>query len=457
MDEEEPRILFSYGGVQGGPRVEVTLAPDAMAAWGTFFPSSSPDGHLLVWNELSDALTNAGVVEGLLDREIQEVIFQYNTSRPASARVVLARGRPAQAERPAFLKLEAKFYNHHFQVSGDVQVDFKEFSPFVIVKKGELLARAVLPRLGIPGRTVTGKELPPERKDIKHLKPGAHTLFAHGKVFSRLAGRFTLDGEVFDVADTLDLGDGVGYTTGNLIFPGTITVKGVVSDGFRLVAGADIIVKGPLDASEVMCHGDLNVEGGIIGKKPGIVRVGKSVRCAYIENVQVESLGTISVARAILRGTIFTNEDLSMDEGGRIVSSTVWARGNVSCTQLGAENGLTKIVAGSDFVVKRKIDAIKQKYEQLEKEIDHERSRGLADNPQHREALALFVSEMNELTASLFTNTACEVRVSSKVEEGTVIEMGFASLTVVKTSKGAIYRLSPDGKSILTAPFEKMS
>ena len=455
--EQERPVLFSFGGVDGGPRVEVSVSEDSMVAWGTFFPSTSPEGKLLVWSDLADAFQSANLASHLLDRAIQDVLFQFNTSHPSPTKVVIARGEAPRAERPAFLKLEPRFFEHHFQTSSAVQVDFKEFSPFVIVKKGELLARAILPREGVPGQTVFGNPIPAGKKDIKHLKPGPHTLFAHGKVFSRIAGRFTLEGDVFDVSDTLELDSGVGYGTGNLVFPGTVVIKGVVGAGFRVAAGEGITVKGPLDASEVMCHGDLVCDGGIIGRKPGMVRVGKTVKALFLEHCQVEALGTIHVTKALLHTRVYTNGNLELDEGGRVVSSTVWVRGVLTCAQLGGENGQVKVVAGSDFVVQRKMDAVRHRYQVLEDEVRKLKAHGQEPNAEQVAALGALVAEMNTLSPLLFSNPATEVRVTSKVHEGTVLEMGFASLTVTKPLKGQLFKLSPDGKTILSFPLSKDS
>lgn len=455
MPDGELPILFSFGGVDGGPRVEVSVSEDAMTAWGTFHSATAADGKLLVWTEFAEALDNAQLTSCLLVREAQDILFRFNTSHPSAETKVIARGRLPQAERPAFLKLEPRFYDRHFTDQGGLRVDFKEVSPFVIVKKGELLARGILPRSGVPGLTVFGVEIPAGKKDIKHLRPGQHTLFAHGKVFSRIAGRFTLEGDIFDVSDVLELDGGVGYGTGNLTFPGNVIVKGVVSDGFRLVAGGSITVKGPLDASEVMCHGDLLCEGGIIGKKPGLVRVGGSAKALYGEHCQLEALGSVSISKALLHARVFSNADVTLDEGGRIVASTVWVRGNLSCTQLGGENGPTKVVAGTDFVVHRKMETIRTKYRALEEEALKEKKQGKEPSPASLAILQGLVSEINALTPQLFSNPGTEIRVSQKIFPGTVIEMGFATMTVNQELRGQVFRLSADGKSIVVSPLAK--
>ncbi len=236
-----------------------------------------------------------------------------------------------------------------------------------------------------------------------------------------------------------------------------MTVKGVVADGFRLVAGGTLTVKGPLDASEVMCHGDLTCEGGIIGRKPGLVRSGGNVKALYIEHCQVEALGTIRITKALLHAKVFTNSDLVLEEGGRVVASTVWVKGTLTCAQLGGENGPARVVAGTDFVVQRKMDAVRVKYQGLEQEILKDRSQNQTPEPEKLVALEGCVAELNKLTPLLFANPATEVRVANKVLEGTVIEMGFAIMTVSRETKGQVFRLSPDGKSVVAAPLVKES
>jgi len=257
------------------------------------------------------------------------------------------------------------------------------------------------------------------------------------------------------VSDVLELDAGVGYGTGNLVFPGSVVVKGVVSDGFRLVAGGSITIKGPLDASEVMCHGDLTCEGGIIGKTPGLVRAGGKVKALFVEHCQVESLGSITVTKALLHAKVYTNDNLILEEGGRVVSTSVWVKGSLTCSQLGGENGPAKVVAGSDFVVQRKMETIRSRHRILEQEMAKEKAPNREPSPEKVAALGALVAEINALTPLLFCNPATEIRVSGRVFEGTVIEMGYAALTVTRQTKAQSYRLSPDGKTVIAAPLTK--
>ena len=456
MSVESAGVFLTIGGVDGGAKVEVFVTPDGMKCWGAFSPPTVEGGTLLVFSEIVEALQNGGLVHGLQDRAIQEAIFHCNMEKQPVAEVDLCLGTPMVKQRPAFLKLETHIYAHHFEKQGP-QIDFKEYTPFVIVKKGELLARAVLPQAGRDGSTVFGVAIPAGKKDVKILKPGPNTLFAHGKIFARMAGRFVLEDDKFDISDLLEISGGVDYSTGNVLFPGSIVVKGVVSDGFKIVAGGSITVAETLDASEVMCRKDLTCNGGIIGKKPGLVRVGRDVKALFVENCQMDVLGNAHFSKSMLHTRLFVNGNLTMDDGGRIVSSSVTVKGNLACTQLGNENGPCHVIGGTDFVVLRKMEGIRAKYKELEEEVSKLKARASEPGKEKvqeaerevRKAMETLVGEMNQLTPNLFSDQQTWIKVSGTVHEGSVIEMGYAQLQIDNSIKGKIFRLSPDQKSIL--------
>src|SRR5262249_30699267 len=102
---------------------------------------------------------------------------------------------------------------------------------------------------------------------------------------------------------------------------------------------------------------------------------------------------------------------------------------------------------GLDFVVQRKLDTLRERHAQLEDELKD----GAEASPEKTAALAALVDEINGLTAQLY-NPGSEVRVLNGVLEGTVIEMGHASLTVTKPLKAQSFKLSADGKTVQVMP-----
>ena len=458
-DESQP-LFSTLGGQDGAASVDLFLASDEMSLWGTFHPPTKSEAHLLTYSEIEDALGNLHIT-GLLQRALQEAIFHCNTEKRIISKVLIAQGKAPKGARPAYLKLEPRLYAHHFP-SEKIAVDFKEYSPFVIVKKGELLARAYPAREGTPGLTVLGKEIPAGKKDVKLLKPGPHTIFIRGKVYAAFAGRFVLEGEIFDVSDTLEIKEGVDYSTGHIIFPGNISISGIVQNEFKLVSGGSITVKDTLDASEVICKVDLSCHGGIIGKKPGIVRVGRQLNSLFIENAQVEVLGNVQIQRAILHSKIYCQGSFQAPEA-KFVSSYLMSKNSAVLGQLGNEHGACHVVVGKDFVINRRLELLREQYQteeehlfQLKSRIDPAQGGRFTDyEKQTRDKLAELVEEMNQLTEKLFNPDPVSLTILGEIHPGVLIEMGYAQYPVVSLMKGKIFRLSEDKKTILSEKASK--
>lgn len=455
--------IYKMGNKLGDASLELFLSEDEMLVVGKFTPPSA-QGKLLVYQEIEDLFQTLGLVYGLQSRILQECIYHCNMNHRTIEKAPLARGTPARNEAPAFLKLEAHLFDHHFkqpETNQMADIDYKTISPFVIVKKGELLARAVKPREGIFGTTVRGNKIEPGKKEVKFLKPGPHTVYAHGKVFARCAGRFVVEGDVFDVSDTLDIAGGVDYSTGHIIFPGNINITGLVKDGFKIVSGATITSKDTLDASEVMCKKDLLCGTGIIGKKPGLVRIGGRLQAVFVENVQIEALGDLHISKTILGSKVYTNGNLIMEEGSKISASTVSVKGKLQTHTLGNDKGHVHIIVGTDFAVARKLDAVRAQYREEEDQLHRIKDRLAATNPgrwaeiekETRAKLEALVAEINQLQQHLFSDELPELRIKGDIWPGTVIEMGHARIDVTEKQTAKVFKLSADRRVIVS---EKM-
>ncbi len=452
--DEIPPLFSTLGGQDGAASIDLYLSADEMSLRGTFHPPTKGEGRLSTYAAVAEALGNLHFT-GFLERALQEAIFLCNTEKRLVPQVLIAQGKPPKGTRPAYLKLEPQLYAHHFP-SEKIAVDFKEYSPFIIVKKGELLARAYPAREGTPGVTVLGKEIPAGKKEVKLLKPGPHTIFVRGKVYAGLAGRFVLEGDIFDVSDTLEIKEGIDYSTGHVIFPGNISISGIVQSEFKLVSGGSITVKDTLDASEVICKVDLTCHGGIIGKKPGIVRVGHQLVSLFVENAQVEVLGTAQIHKAVLHAKVFCNGTFQAPEA-KLVSSFLMSKGSAVLGQLGNEHGSSHVVIGKDFVVHRRLEQLREQYQteeehlfKIKSRLDPSQGGRLADyEKQTRDRLADLVEEMNQLTENLFNPEPVTLTVLGEIHPGVLIEMGYAQYPVVSLMKGKLFRLSDDKKTIV--------
>lgn len=465
MEEDNPQappqfnFFYRYGGQkEGDAALELYLSMDEMLLLGRFTPPKD-QGRMLVADEVEASLMTLGIAHGIQNRTLAEAVFQCNINRKVLNDVILARGTQPKKTVPAYLRLEARLFAGAFpQESSLANVDMKSYSKIVVVKKGELLARAVHSQPGTNGFTVKGDPIPFGKKDVKFLKPGAHTLFSRGKVFARHSGRFVVTKDTFDVLNTLEVEGDVDYSVGHIIFPGDVTVNGIVLDGFHLVVGGNLTMKGPLDASEVMVKRDLHCGGGIFGNGPALVRVGGETHCSFIENCHLESLGTLNAGKEILNAQVYTNGGIKFADGGKIVNSTVWSKGSIWVSRIGNSSTRSHVVLGMDFVIHRKIERLRVLYREEEDKLLKIRGRletvvqpnqNIQDVETGIQAeMDRLVQEINALQPQLIQTEDCRLAVKGEVWPGTVIEMGYARMDINEMQVGKTYRLNPDLRTI---------
>lgn len=441
---------FSYPSGPQDARIDFFLSEDRLTLTADFFPAS-PKGRLLVFSEVESFLHSQGVEHGLLKRELQEAIRLCNTTRQPQRQVVVARGTPPEKEVPAYWRLESGLFQDHRAQEG--RVDWKEWSPFVIVREHQLLARAIAPRPGKDGMTVLGQPIPHGKKEVTFLLPGRNTLLHGGEVYAKISGRLVQDRQYFHVDDYLEVEE-VGWATGHIRFPGHVLVRRGVMEGFRLWAGGDLRVGETLDATDVYAHGNLQVKGGILGKGRGLVRVGGKLEADWIENARVDVLGGAVVKKAILHAEVLINGDLMMGESGKVVQSYVCVKGDCHLAELGTDAGPARLTVGVDFVLKRRTGVLQLALTELENTLralealpaeDPEVQRRLAEVRQDMERK---LAELNELRQAMIKPDSV-LRVSGTIHVGSIVEIGAAVMEIRERMSRKQFRLGSDGHVVV--------
>lgn len=76
-------------------------------------------------------------------------------------------------------------------------------------------------------------------------------------------------------------------STGNIDYPGNVTVRGNVKGGFSIIAKGDIVVEGVVEDALIQAGGQIIVKRGIHGMTKGILRAQGNVICKFIENATI--------------------------------------------------------------------------------------------------------------------------------------------------------------------------
>jgi uncharacterized protein len=309
-------------------------------------------------------LKNNGVVHGILEDVLAGLVSSPRFEEP----VVVAEGSPVVDGKDA--KIVHNFETDRSNIKlkeKNGKVDFKEMNLVQNVVEGQILAKKIPAEKGSAGRTVTGKLIP--------AKDGKDAAISIGKnvelTEDGMSARSTMNGQVIIVAEKINVepiyvvqGDVNLKSGGNVIFLGTVFVRGSVDDGFKVKASGNIEVLGNVGKAEMDAEGDIIVHQGITGKSGGKIHSGKSVWAKFIENASVEASEFVVASEGIINSQVIANKKV-VCQGKRatIVGGSIKSAEEIHAKTLGS-------VAGSETILEVGYDPrSKEKLAQLEDKI----------------------------------------------------------------------------------------
>jgi uncharacterized protein (DUF342 family) len=284
-------------------------------------------------------------------------------------------------------------------------------------------------------------------------------------LMSNINGQMMLNKGVVSVSNSLVIKGGVGYKTGNIIFPGDVTIEGPVSDGFKIYSGGTVTIKQTFDVTDAITKGDLNVTGGIIGRGRALVKVGGCLRTKFIENCRAACRKTVTVDSEIINSNVFTMDKLEMGDKGMIVGGEIYALKGVRAHSIGKKSGkAAHIHCGIDFTAEQekeknnntlrlvaakleRLRTIMEKPEALSAERRaqfDELSRRLEEEQQKAQ------TAVTELMGRIIADTNAVVEVSGEIAAGTLIEICQIALFVSEPLKKVRVRLDRENGKLVS-------
>ena len=334
-------------------------------------------------------------------------------------------------------------------------VDYREKTPYVLVKRGEPLAKKVPESPGKTGKNLAGDILPITEKDIVSYRPAQNIIEKENVLYAACHGRFEIKEREISVNETLDIGGNVDYSTGHIAFPGDVIIHGAVCDGFRVAAGKSIFVKQTMDASQVLAKGNLVVEGGIKGRGEAQIRIDGSVSAKFIENATIEVHGDIVVAKSIMHSEVHTLSHVDLGEAGVLVGGEIWAKKGMRVGSIGRpESPSARIFIGSDYLVDRKLHHTHEHIDRLEAKLDKLKAKTTVNA--ERETLIRQVEDVlekmkrseKELADQRHPCRKARLIVFGQADVGTEIIIGGLSLRLSKAAEKTVFYYDPDGPRI---------
>lgn len=446
----------------GNCEIKITLSDDEYKAYADFIPATG-EGAGLTIEYARSVISEAGIKYGLDWEIVDSTILFCNNNKKARKGVKIATGKPAEPEIPEYWNLEEKFFQHAMGFDGDesLKVDFRERSPFIMVKKGELIARKIQGKTGVPGKSVKNKPIAFKRKKMVQFTPGRNTIEHENKLLAATSGRYEVsESRSININDILHIEGNVDYSTGNISFAKDVIIEGEVKDGFKVAVGGSLYCKSNLDASDILCRKDLIIDKGVIGRGTGLVRAGGKVEARFVENCDIESKVGITIEKNIMNSKVFTLGHLELGEKGSIVSSHVTAELGVKTYNLGKPGSQnSKISLGFSFIDKRSLKSLTQRLDVLKGKLEKLNKPGMKITDKKKdliEQIEAVISkgekELVEKNKALYKYPSATLSVYGKVYPGNIISICGVKYSVTEEKQKVKFYLNSESNRIESVP-----
>ena len=471
-DSNTERILLLHGGMNDG-NVSVVFSDDKLKLKGDFYPPSPPGGQPLKTEQIAEALARLNIVHGVLWENIQQAVTACNLNRRQVREVTIARGNPPVTEILEYFQINPKLVPAPSRTDQNEKLDYRSKSPFIIVKKGQALAKRKSRKAGQNGKDIYGAEIPHGTTRPEGVSAGEKTRTDDTYIYADINGQLIIDKGVLNVQDNLVVKGAIDYHTGHIVFPGDVSIDGPVSDGFKIFSGGSVTIKQTFDVTEVITKADLTVAGGIIGRGRALVKVGGELKTKFLENCRAACRKTAAIDLEIVNSSLYVMDKIEMGEKGMILGSEIYAVKGVRAGGIGKKTGkASKIHCGIDFtalqeqekynselrIIAAKLKNIRELYNsektllpEPEKNSPEEQRRKKIEETlaQLEERQKLVTIKASEVFARLYPDESATVEVSGEIAAGTLIEICQIALFVSEPLKHVRIRLDrPRGRLI---------
>jgi uncharacterized protein (DUF342 family) len=445
--------------------IMVTFSEGDGEAWADFFPPFGT-GEPLTDDYINALLEKLNITYGVQWDAIQEAALACNLNKRPVKAVLIARGDAPVDEVSEYYEINPHLIPPSRPAENAPRIDYRAYSPFVIVKKDQALARLRPAVTGQDGQNVHGAPLPHRVNRPEGVSGGKNTRKDGKFILSEINGQLIESKKVLNVQESLVIKGSVGYATGNILFPGDVVIEGLVSDGFKIYSGGSVTIKQTFDVTDAITKGDLTVAGGIIGRGRALVKVGGSLRTKFIENCRVACRGSITAEPDIINSSVFTMEPLELGDKGIILGGDIYAIHGLRAGGIGKKSGKTsQIHCGIDFTL------------QQEKENDNNRLRilaaklaqlrGLMAQPVENEEKKAKMEELlrrleddqkktgqriADILGKLNQDENATVEVGGEIVPGTLIEICQVALFVTEPLRKVRIRLDKAQGKLVTMP-----
>ncbi len=324
-------------------KAEVYLTSDLMKA---YINISKPEegGKTLSYNDLEEALHNKKVKFGINKAEL----LKLSKNPVYDKDILIAEGISQVDGKDGTYEFKFRYKDLGIpKIKEDDTVDYFDLGIVQNVRKGDVLCIITKPDEGSEGQTVTGNIIKQKIGKPVPVLLGKNVEYGDENeeiIVSSIDGRVFLQGGKVNVEDEFYIKGNVDRSTGNIDFIGSITVGGIVEEGFSVKAGGNITVKGIVSSAILEAEGDINLKTGLVSSK---IKCKGNIDSGFIENSEVQCDGDI-ISQYIINSNTEAGKNVIVTKGvGKIIGGITMAKDLISAKQIGSDKSVrTEIIIG---------------------------------------------------------------------------------------------------------------
>jgi uncharacterized protein (DUF342 family) len=441
----------------------ISFSKNRLEAWADFIPPRA-GGRELDQEYVRRILQGLKILTGIREEVILQALGQCRQKGKAVRAVLIARGIPPVNEIAEHYALNPALAEIKAPLSKKGKIDHRSRSTFIVVEKGEILARFNARSPGRAGTDLHGKAIPYKTVEPRDLRGGKNTRTENGCIIAEVAGLLEQAGKILNVRDSLEIRGPVGYATGNIVFPGDVILDGPVADGFTVYSGGSIRTRSTFDVSDVITRKDLIVEGGIKGRGRGLVKVGGEIKARFIENCRVACRKRIAVESGILNSKVFSMDRIDLGSWGRLIGGEYSAIHGIRAGDIGSRSGAgTRIRCGIDEAAMQEKARLEHRMGNIKAKLDKLKVLIPESEAGKRPALIKLwmrlhdegkktAARITDLSSRIYADEDACIEVNGAIGEGVRLEICHASLYTEEALRRVRVRLDRSRLRLIAEP-----
>lgn len=327
--------------------------------------------------ELQAAVESESIVHGIIEEAYEQILRERMLNKP----YLIAKGQaPVRGADGSVEYLIDTQRDLTPKLREDGTVDFKQIGFALVVEARQRLCKINPPAPGVDGRDIFGSVLEHQPGDTPIPPTGRNTEVSEDGAFviAVCSGNLNVVKGFLNVDEKLTINGDVDNSTGSINFPGVVTIFGDVREGFEVLSGADVIIRGFVEGAVVKAAGNITLSG-INGMGSGLLSAQGDIKCSYVENATIICGGDIS-ADAILNSNVKCKGNLTLSgRKGVLIGGECTVYGDIKLKNIGTITHIpTMVVLGSECDNIRllaadqvRLDELTQQLLEMDQQIKH--------------------------------------------------------------------------------------